>query len=347
MADTQQSEGSAVRMYGILFTVIAAVAAVALIYMFVLKSQADDTSQTAGVSNAVPTIDSILTSTSSGGADSGNDGSTGIAPNENNLKRVYLIGDATDNNGCNDIDTAGNWTFGIYRSGTPENQTVSCPADNNHCYVGTSPANITLSGCTGVGDLTIHYEGYVDFQFYADATDAGSAFAGASQNWTSYMKVEDEHVDVANSTLTDIWELGSLRALDVSASANYGTLALGADSAVQTINFTQVGNRSYDIYQKATSADVGNMVCDGPGSQNIGVGQVKTHLSNATFAWTDVAAVAFTNADAERELDMGRRSVDGSALSKAYYLRLRMPATGLRGTCTNTATFTAVVEEAA
>lgn len=335
------------RMYGILFTVIAAVATIALIYMFVLRSQADDTSQTAGVSNAAPTIDSILTSTSSGGADSGNDGSTGVAPVENGVKRVYLIGDATDNNGCNDIDTASNWTFGMYRSGTPENQTAACSADSNHCYVGTSPANITLSGCTGVGDLTVHYEGFVDFQFYADATDAGSAFAGANQNWTSYVKVEDEHADVANSTLSDIWELGSLRALDVTSSANYGTLALGADSAVQTITFTQVGNRSYDINQRATSADVGNMVCDGQGSQNIAVGQVKTHLSNATFLWTDGAAVAFTNSDAERELDMGRRSNDGAALVKDYYLRLRMPATGLRGTCTNTATFTAIAEEAA
>lgn len=333
MSDTQNPEGSALRLYGILFTIIAAVALIALVYMVVVRSQADTSSQTTVVANAAPTVDTVITAIASGGADQAT-----VTPTEGTTKRVYFRGAATDNNGCNEIDTASAWAYRTYRTNVTNAET--CTLDNNDCYAGNT-TNLTFTNCTGAGDLSLDYEGYVDVQFYADATDTGSAFA--ANNWTGWVKAVDEAATPANGTLTDTYELASLIALDVTAAINYGTLTLGADSAVQTATFTQTGNRSYDFNR---SVD-GDMICDGVGSSNIAAGQVKRHLTDSAFAWTDAAAAALTTTATEDEFNMGRRSNDASALTAAYYLRLRMPATGLRGTCTNTATFTAIAEEAA
>lgn len=331
MSDTTQGD-STVRMYGVLFTIIAALALIALVYVVVVRSQADDTGQSAGVSNAAPTVDTVITAIASAGADQAT-----VAVNEGSTKRIYLRGAATDNNGCNDIDTASAWFFRAYRTNVASAE--ACALDNNDCYAGNT-TNLTLSNCTGAGDLNLDYEGFLDLQFYSDATDTGSA--NAATTWTSWVKAVDETA-AANGTLTDTWELNSLIALGVDANVNYGTLALGADSAVQTITFTQTGNRSFDINRSAG----GDMICDGQGSSNIPVGQVKRHLTDSVFAWTDVASAALSTTPTEDEVDVGRRTNDASALTKAYYLRLRMPSTGLRGTCTNTATFTAIADEAA
>lgn len=333
MSDTQNPEGSAVRLYGILFTIIAAVALIALVYMVVVRSQADTSSQSTVVANAAPTVDTVITAVVSGGVDQAT-----VTPTENTPKRVYFRGVATDNNGCNDIDTASAWAYRTYRTNVAGAD--ACTLDNNDCYLG-STINLIFTNCTGAGDLNLDYEGYIDVQFYADATDTGSAFA--ANNWTGWVKAVDEAGTPASGTLTDTYELNSLIALDVTASVNYGTLVLGADSAVQTITFTQTGNRSYDFNR---SVD-GDMICNGVGSQNIAAGQVKRHLTDAVFVWTDINAAALSTVATEDEFNMGRRSNDASALTAAYYLRLRMPATGLRGTCTNTATFTAIAEEAA
>jgi hypothetical protein len=319
-------------MYGILFTVIAAVALIALVYMAVVRSQADTSSQSTVVANAAPTVDTVLTAIASGGVDQAT-----VSPTESSTARVYLRGVATDNNGCNDIDTPANWAYRSYRTDIAGGN--ACTADNNDCYVGNT-TNLTFTNCTGAGDLNLDYEGYVDLQFYGDATDTGSA--NAATTWTSWVRAVDESAS-ATGELTDTYEYNSLIALGVDAAVNYGTVVLGADSSVQTVTFTQTGNRSFDFNR---SAD-GDMVCNGQGSSNIPIGQVKRHLTDSAFAWTDAAAAAISTTATEDEFNMGRRTNDGVALTKAYYMRLRMPATGLRGTCTNTATFTAIAEEAA
>lgn len=316
-----------VRMYAVLFTLIAAIAGVALIYLLMIRSEADTSAQSSTVQNANPTVDSVITAVASGGADQAN-----VSLIENGVKRIFIRGVASDNNGCNDIDTAGNWAFRVYR--TPQGS--ACTPDNNDCYAGNT-ANLTFTNCTGVGDLNLDYEGYVDVQFYADATDAGSNFS--AENWTAWVKAVDEAT--GNATQTDTFEVNSLMALDVTANINYGTLALGADSGVQTVAVTQTGNRSFDVNR---SVD-GDMICDGQGSQNINVGQLKRHLTDNAFAWTDAGAAALSTTPTEDELNVGRRTNDGSPLIVNYYLRLRMPTSGLRGTCNNVLTLAAVTEE--
>ena len=194
MSDIPNQDGSAVRMYGILFTIIAAVALIGLVYMVVVRSQADTSSQSTVVANAAPTVDTVITAVASGGVDQAT-----VTPTEGSTKRVYFRGAATYNNGCNDIDTAGAWFIRTYRTNVVNAET--CTLDNNDCYAATIPVNLTLSNCTGVGDLSLDYEGFIDVQFYGDATDTGSAFA--ANDWTGWVKAVDEAASPAFGTLTD------------------------------------------------------------------------------------------------------------------------------------------------
>lgn len=309
--------------YAILFTIIALVAFVSLLFIL-SDSQADDVAQSAGVGNAVPTVDSINVAIGSLGVDQAT-----INPIENGARRVYVHGALTDNNGCQDADTLNNYTIKIRQS----DQAIGCGADNNNCYqVTTSNPSLTVTNCTGAGDLNLTYEGYVDVQFYADPTDAGSPLAAT--NWIASVQVNDEAAGASN-TVTDTFEMASLLAFDVTANVNYGTVALGADSPQQVFTFTSTGNRALDADQTAN----GNMTCNGQGSQDIPVANVHLSLTNGFTYGTGDQALG--NGPLNFNLNLGQRTNDGVPLVKDAYLILRMPVNGVSGTCTNTVTFTA------
>src|SRR3989338_7999065 len=132
--------------------------------------------------NATPTIDTVVTALTSLGSDESN-----ITPNENSTVRVYVHGTASDADSCEQIDTASNWFIRVYRSNISGGPDAN--PDNNDKY-NVSSGSITLSECTGPEDTTLIYEGYIDLQYHADATDIGSAYEAT--DWTAYVKVTDE-----------------------------------------------------------------------------------------------------------------------------------------------------------
>ena len=102
-----------------------------------------------------------------------------------------------------------------------------------------------------------------------------------------------------------------------------------------TSTFTNTGNRTFDSTYVANSSDSGNLVCDGQGSANIPVGNV--HVSTtAPFPWAQGDAV--TNASQTLVLGLAK-STDGATATTPAYFRIKIPAAGIRGTCTNTITF--------
>lgn len=316
------------RLYGILFTVIAVVALVALVYLLTTRSQADDVSQTTTVANAAPTIGSINVATSSLGADA-----TSLTVVENTTTTFYVHGSSSDNNGCNDIDTASNWDMDVYRTNVASAD--ACTSDNNDCYKNVSTTQLTFTGCTGAGDNTLTYEWTWSPQYYIDATDTGAP--NAATNWTVGVKAGDEAA-AASAVTTDTFEINSLIALNVTSSVAYGTLAVGADSAQQTITFTNTGNRDIDANQTAS----GDMICNGQGSNNITLGNAKISLTNGfTYGTGDASLTTTTTA---LNLTLARRTNDAAAATKDAYLILRMPSTNVRGTCTNTVTFAAIAD---
>lgn len=311
-------------MYGIIFTIIAVVALMALVLVLVLtRSQADDTSQSTIVSNTNPTIDTVVTSETSGGVDD----TDGIPPTESSTKTVYILGTATDNNGCETINTIPSYAILAYRSGIT---CTTATTDNNQCYASTLT---TVSGCTGAGDLSMAYETNFPLQFYADPTDTGSPYV--AQTWVSKVTVTDNQSGTGFNT--DTFEVNSLLALDVTGSVSYGTVGLGNDSTQQTITFTNTGNRNLDASQSAS----GNMVCTGTGSQSILVSNAR--ISN-TSGFLYAAGYGLASTSTPVGINLAQRASESINSTVDWYAVLRMPTTGVSGTCTNTVTFTATAD---
>lgn len=307
---------------GIVFTAVAVIALAALVLVLVLfRSQADDASQSAVVGNAAPTVDTVTTAIASLGADQST-----INPTESGNTTVYIHGTATDNNGCQDISNTGLWSTKVYRTNHASGQL--CTEDKNDCYAQTSASQ---SGCTGAGDLNSIYEATYTMKFWGDPTDAGAT--QAATNWTASVTAVD--ASSGSGSNTDTFEYASLIALTATASLNYGTIALGADSAQQTITFGNSGNRAIDATQTAS----GDMVCDGAGSNNIPVGNAHISATNGfTYGTADQALTATSTAV---NFSLAQRTNDATPQTTNWYGKLRMPSTGVRGTCTNTVTFTA------
>ena len=307
--------------YKVIFMIIAAIVLVALVLVVFFYTRADDTGQTTVVGNASPTVDTVTSAITTGGADQAT-----ITPTENTTKTLYFHGAATDNNGCDDFDTAADWSMKLYRT----DKTSGCSADNNDCYAGSTD-DLTISGCTGASDLNLDYEWEDDIQYFADATDAGSP--NAATNWTVSITAAD--TASASGSNTDTFEMGSLIALSVTASVNYGTVALGADSAEQTITFTDTGNRAIDADQTAD----GDMSCTGPGSSDIAVGAA--HIATLTGFTYGTDDQALTTTATTVDMSLAQRTSEVTPSTDDWFAILRMPATGVGGTCTNTITFTA------
>lgn len=306
-----------------LFSVVAIVALAAVLYLTLGGTLADDTSQSAGVNNAGPTVDSLATEDTEG-----ND-LTAVTLTENGLTTIEFEGVASDENGCEDINDPTLWTYTVYRTDVTDG--ANCTPDANDCYQG-NPNNITVNSCDGAGDLSLNFEAGIDLEYFADATDA-SAPIHSGTNWTVKFVVRDESANEA-AELTDTFEVNSLQALDLSGPVNYGNLTLGSDSAQQTITVTQTGNQVFDV-----NVSMPNMTCNGAGSDDILASQL--HLSTSDGFTYGTGDQAVSNTPSHFDLNMGVRTDDLSALTKDIYAILRLPASGLRGTCSETMTIEA------
>lgn len=317
-----RGEASMHTVYAVALTLIAIVSLVGLI---VVNSQADtDTSdQTVNISNITPVLSTLTTALSSQGSDE-----SSITLNEATTTTVYMYGSVSDDNGCGDIDgdagTTAQFTVRFYESGVSGG--ASCSAGNNDCYIPTG----TVTGCTpNTTDVDANFEFSSDFQFYANPTNPGSI--DASQNWISYVLVEDENAATANDTATDGWELVASNALNVTASIDYGTLNPGDNSLEKTVTVSNGGNTAIDYTIQAD----GVMNCT-LGVKDIAAGDVAYNLTASQLpTGTDV-----TTSPVAVDASIAKQTSGTSTSDDDLYFMLSVPD-GVAGTCTNTLTFTA------
>lgn len=310
---------------GVVFTLIALVALGAIIY---LRSSATTPSaqQQANVENTAPTVDSIVPSDTTGTGDISLP-SAGLTLNEATTKTLYVRGAISDPNGCSDILDA---KVIVYRSSVAGAD--ACTANSNDCYVvpsvvGTTPG---LVGCTGAGDNDATFEVTFPVANYADPTDAGSPYA--ADTWQVKAVVTD--VASLSGSLSNSFEVQSLAAFSISPSViNYGTVALGATSAEQTLTFTNTGNRNVDSLYKSN----GDLTSDLTGFAAIPTANAHLSLTQG-FAWA--AGTGITTTDQTLATHVVQQT-SGTVPSVASYFLLKMPTAGVRGTYTNTLTFTA------
>lgn len=310
-------------VYGILFTIIGVSA---LIAFFAFKSLADNISQSVAVANESPTVDTVNSATSTGGADIG---TTAFSLNEGpSTTAIFIHGNFTDANGCNDVATGGNVKATLHR--TDATGGASCTADNNDCYKNNTA---TTSGCTGAGDTTGSYEAEIALKHFADATVTSSSYASTT-NWTASVTATD--TAAATGTATDTFEMNETTALALEESSiNYGTVTLGGTSSEQTVTTDNTGNDGVD-YTLAGSA---NMSCTGTGSDSLPVGRAHYNL---TAAQAYASGTALTTSAVAVDANVSRRTSETATSTKAIFWALKIESTdAVGGTCTNTVTFTA------
>lgn len=311
--------------YGILFTVIAAAA---LIAIAVIGSRADNATSTATVDNSSPTVDTVITTATTGGSDAGNEGDAGFVIAEgSSTTTIYVRGSASDLNGCEQISTGnGDWKLKLYKTGASNaGSGATCTtADNNDCYNFTESA-VTLANCdSGGSDTAVDYEFAAAVQYWIDPTDT-------SGTWTSKVTVTDSASAAANST--DIFEVGSTVALDAS-SINYGSLSLGATSTDNTLTVTNTGNTVIDLDISGTA-----MTCSGTSSANIAAANTHWDLTADVAYGSMTGTLSGTPTDVQ--LDLAARTSESTASTGSMYFKLAVPSAGVSGTCSNTITLTA------
>ncbi len=287
--------------------------------MYTYISFADDTLQSVGIVNAAPTIDTIYTSNESFGSDQ-----SSVVPAEGTDFIIYVHGTASDYNGCEDLNDASRWTLKLYRSGV--SGTFGCSGNDSNCYSPSSASTLALSGCDGASDTDITYQWTITLKHYVEPTDDSSS-SYSSDDWKARVFVTD--FGDSTDALVDYFEIATLRAITVPNFIDYGTLSPGDTSEQKNVEVTNTGNDDSDFYIKAS----GPMVCD---RGSIPAAYIHYDLSDG-FSYNAVNELSYS--DAPVNASITRRT---TAISKKpVYFRLKVPANGIAGHCTNTVTFTA------
>lgn len=266
---------------------------------------------------ATPTVDTITAAQTSGGSESS------FNLTENATTTLYVHGTITDTDGCEDVAVNGTVTGKFYRTNVAGADL--CSTDNNQCY-SINNANCTKTGCSGPGDNTFNYECTKQIQYYADSTTLGGFSA---TDWTAKITATDQATTTGSAT--DAIEMNTLVALDIPANVSYGSIALDTVSSEQTLVVTNTGNSALDIQVQVDGA----MACDGQGSQNVPGGHAHYSMTSG-FIWGSGTALSTTLT--EVEFNLAPRIDEVNPRTKDLYLKLKMPVSGIRGSCTNTLT---------
>lgn len=291
-----------------------------------LRSQADNSSSSASVNNIAPTVDTITISESTQG-----NSASSINVNENSDKTVYVHGQYTDNNGCSEVSSQGNYSLVLYRSGVTNG--ASCTADNASCLNSATTNygcnfSMTSNPCSGGTDTTADYQCSVPLKFFADPTDAGSYSA---QNWIAKIVVTDNSSATDNKTAT--METNTLTALDVTSAINFGALALNASttltSAAGALTVTNTGNNNaLNIGLSGT-----DMACS--------VGSIPVaKLAYTTGTWNGFYG-NYSKYLSGSNVSAGMAIAKGAASTATTYWGLHLPSSGLSGSCAGAITFNA------
>lgn len=335
----QMSQESIHIIYGVLFAILALGALIALMLM---RSSTDDSSQSSGVTNAVPTFNTVKVASTTDITDPYDSETATITfTNESATNNIFIHGKVTDNNGCTEVKKANAaWSLAVYRTNVASGS--GCSAANNDCYqYATVPAEaiMTEDSCTEDGtDVEHQFEFTVPLQYYADPTSA-SAPTYAAVDWTASVGLTDSAGGVAAAG-TDTFEIATLNALNVSATVDFSddstgsTLALGFSPTVgqeSTMTVTNTGNNTLDVQVSGTALDCA------AGYADIPVGNSKW-ATTATVAYG--AMTALTGSPATADVNIAKSS-NGAGGTGSVYWKLAIPATGVGGTCSSNITVTA------
>ncbi len=324
----RRGESQAHVVYAVTFTIIAVVALVGLIMM---NTEADDSGQSATISNAAPTLSgSVLFYIPGGETDIQGDAKL-QTPTEGTWTTYGVSGTVSDNNGCADYNadtTSSKWGLKIYRvaTGTTANDGGNCSSSNASCLIDTYQ-HIGLGPCTSSVSQTFNWA--VDLPYYLQPS-IGTNAPASTDTWVARVSIKD----ASNAEVTGVtagFEINELNALAVTPTTDYGTLALGGTSASQTIALTNTGNlvQDYNVYSNDFSCVLGSIP--------------KTAVKIKANTNATVTTPMGTSSGEDWAVLNDSVPVATSAVSSGttHSTWLVVPSSGARGLCTNTAVWAA------
>ena len=277
------------------------------------------------VNDVVPTIS---------GTPSLNGGGAISLSNEKTTTDIYLTGVVTDDNSCQDIHastTADIWLTSVGH--TACNQTGE--ADNNDCYPRVSCSyDAAVEECTGATDKTGGYKCTISFQYYANPTDANTAWS--TDSWTgSLVPADGQGVNEGGAGDSAITTMNSFLALSLESGYDaiaYGNISAGSHTTTleEKTRVEAAGNVSLDVSLSGTSMT-------GPGAD--------ITADNQKYAATGVAWALGTDlsgSPAPFDLNTCKSGYTGTPEYKPVYWGINIPAGQVSGAYTGTNTITAV-----
>ncbi len=289
-------------------------------------SHSNSSSASASVNNIIPVASSV--SIDLGGA---LDIAT-VTLTEDTTTTVTVTAVLTDNNGCQNISGAEVKLYRTNASGSAD--------DENHRYTVT---NATVSNCTGPTDLTGTWTANVEVEYYADRTDAG---AHSGTTWTASVKPSDvDSMASFNGTAdTDTTEFATLKALKVTATIEYGALALNASTGTgdDTTVVTNTGNRNIATQVNGYSGSTHNTNTDNSMTCTLGSIPVENQRYDIDPNVTYASKVQALSGSANTVLNFSVPQRTGSVSTGNIHWGFKLPATGVSGNCDGTVVFTAI-----
>ncbi len=247
------------------------------------------------VNNMLPTVSNIT-------LNSGDN----ITLQAGTTKEILITATVSDSNGYGDINTVQAYT---YRSGVGYSGCDTLgKANPNHCYpeISCSPVIGTCQGAS------CNYTCSVNFQYYADPTDANTKYP--TEVWLATIKAKDYNGVIGTQQLSQGVKVGSLLAFNITTEIDYGSLDVGGsnDPLDRTTTITPTGNVGLDHEVYGPS----NMCTDFPlcyggkiavGYQRYALKESTTYTSATSLSTTETTV--YTNVPKVTSLPPVTRSI--------------------------------------
>jgi hypothetical protein len=309
--------------YHYIVGILLGIVGLLIILIFVsLNSQADDNQGTASttISNTAPTITAISLS------GSGYSGGTHTGVENTTTSLVWSI-TYTDSNTCDEVENSGSFvsklalTSAIGSCTTGSTDYLDCYEENSY-----SGAFTCTNDCTGTGDTegtitcTFPLEHYVIDGTWTASTSISDGSGGA----------------VSTSTTFTVAKVTALELVDTVI--DFGTLALGAESNEATTIVRNYGNDN----GMGISVYTTDMNCSAS-EDGIDASQMKVSSSTqGNQNWDSTAYLQLTTTTQSINATLGRQTVSTTESSSTLYWALKIPASGVSGTCSSTVTVVGV-----
>lgn len=280
------------------------------------------------IANVSPTVVSVYISSQANGLTDDYPLGTIYDLVAGSTRTIHVNGVVQDLNGRSDVTSV---SASFRRSDIP---LTSCDStaeqDSNYCYY--------VDTCTLTNNANTDQKAYdcaMALEYFIDATDAAGLYP--NENWIVDVQVSDGDSSNTNSSVTK--EVASVLALSIPGSISYGILSLGeftTSASNYEMVISQAGNTAADVEVFSTQ---NTMTCSIRGTIDISLEQWS--LSDVSYGHVD--ANSLTSSAVDTNLNVERRSDDSQNTSKKLYWNIKVPDSGIEGTCTGTNTITAVV----